>query len=256
MTRSPAPADFPTPPSPGVRARLADERGIALLVTLMLSMLLVGLGSALVFMSMSETAIATNYRAGHEVLYGADAASERVVQDLLLVPDWNAVLAGTARSGFTDDATTVTLSDNTQIDLVAQTTALQAATNTLDVWGPNDPIWRLYAYGPLDRLLPGGAGGNTYVALWVGDDPSESDADPTKDTNGVLTLHAEAYGPFGARRVIEVTVARTSSTEIERGYVAQRGQEELNQRSRKAAVQTPGAGLSATTMKADTGQLQ
>ena len=69
------------------------------------------------------------------------------------------------------------------------------------------------------------------------------DGDPTSDVNGTLTLHAEALGPGGTRKVIEVTVARTSSTEIERGQIAQRGQEELNQRARKAAVQTPGKTL-------------
>ena len=45
-----------------------------------------------------------------------------------------------------------------------------------------------------------------------------------------------------------MTVARTSSTEIERGQIAQRGQEELNQRARKAAVQTPGKTLSNMRM--------
>ena len=48
-----------------------------------------------------------------------------------------------------------------------------------------------------------------------------------------------------------MTVARTSSTEIERGYIAQRGQEEWNQRARKAAVQTPG--LALTEMKMGVG---
>jgi hypothetical protein len=43
-------------------------------------------------------------------------------------------------------------------------------------------------------------------------------------------------------------VARTSSTEIERGQIAQRGQEELNQRARKAAVQTPGKSITNTRM--------
>ncbi len=69
---------------------------------------------------------------------------------------------------------------------------------------------------------------------------------PLADVNGTLTLHAEAIGPTGTRKVIEVTVARTSSTEIERGQIAQRGQEELNQRARKAAVQTPGQDADAT----------
>jgi hypothetical protein len=94
-----------------------------------------------------------------------------------------------------------------------------------------------------------------YVAVWVADDPAETDNDPTADTNGTLTLHAEAYGPGGTHKVIEVTVARTSGTEIERGQIAQRGQEELNQRSRKAAVQTPGKGLTNMRMNSATGGL-
>ena len=52
-----------------------------------------------------------------------------------------------------------------------------------------------------------------------------------------------------------MTVARTSSTEIERGQIAQRGQEELNQRARKAAVQTPGKSLANMKMSVGTGTL-
>jgi hypothetical protein len=73
------------------------------------------------------------------------------------------------------------------------------------------------------------------------------------DTNGTLTLHAEAFGPGGTHKIVEVTVARTSSTEIERGQIAQRGQEELNQRARKAAVQTPGKALTNMRMSTSTG---
>jgi hypothetical protein len=45
------------------------------------------------------------------------------------------------------------------------------------------------------------------------------------------------------KKVIEVTLARTDTTEIERGYTGQRGQDEQNRRARKAAVQTPGKTL-------------
>ena len=54
---------------------------------------------------------------------------------------------------------------------------------------------------------------------------------------------AYAYGPTGVRRVIEATLAKTDTTEIERGYTGQRGQDEQNRRARKAAVQTPGKAL-------------
>jgi len=69
-------------------------------------------------------------------------------------------------------------------------------------------------------------------------------------------MHAEAFGPFGSRRVIEVTIAKTDSTEIERGYTGQRGQDEQNRRARKAAVQTPGKALTKSEMTLTAGGLQ
>jgi hypothetical protein len=115
---------------------------------------------------------------------------------------------------------------------------------------------RLFAYGPISDMLPNSTiDSPMYVAVWIADDPAEADGDPAADTNGTLTLHAEALGPMGTRKVIEVTVARTSSTEIERGQIAQRGQEELNQRARKAAVQTPGKTLGNMQMNTGTGNL-
>src|SRR3954462_14503433 len=86
--------------------RLADERGIALIIALMAMMLLTALGAAVVMVSNTETHIAGNYRNSQEALYAADAAVERVVQDLLLIPRWNDILAGTAQSSFVDGSMT------------------------------------------------------------------------------------------------------------------------------------------------------
>jgi hypothetical protein len=60
-------------------------------------------------------------------------------------------------------------------------------------------------------------------------------------------MMAEAFGPDGTQRIIEVTLARTDTTELERGYTGQRGQDEQNRRSRKAPVQTPGKTLTQST---------
>ena len=104
-----------------------------------------------------------------------------------------------------------------------------------------------------------------YVIVWIGDDPSENDDFPLVDGDesgasgkcgspcknpgrGVVSMIAHAYGPSGARRVIEATLARTDTTEIERGYTGQRGQDEQNRRARKAAVQTPGKELTRTQL--------
>lgn len=238
--------------SAGLRRALGDERGAALIIVLLSTMLLTALAVSLVLLTSSETLLTANYRNAHEALYAADAAVERVVQDLLAVPQWNDLLgASNIQSSFTHGPTSVTLADGTEVDVNRECARVQAETDTLNLWGPNNPIWRVYAYGPMSNILPGGVPSDAYVMVLVGDDPSESDGNPEIDANGVLTLHAEAWGVGGARKVIEVTVARTSTTEIERGYIAQRGQEEWNQRARKAAVQTPGSGL--TEMRMDLG---
>ena len=231
------------------RTGIRNEDGIALIVVLLATMLLTGLALSLVMITSGETMLTANYRQSQETLYGADAAIERVVQDILTVSQWNELLnpAGNLQSSFTEGTTVVTLPDGTTIDFMKERDRVQAQTDALNIWGTNDPVWQVYAYGPLSNLLPDGLDSPVYVAVFVGDDPSESDGNPSADTNGVLTLHAEAWGANGSHKVIEVTIARTSTTEIERGYIAQRGQEEWNQRARKAAVQTPGAAL--TEMK-------
>jgi hypothetical protein len=225
------------------------ERGVALVIVLLSTMLLTALAISLVLLTSSETLLTANYRNAQESLYAADAAVERVVQDLLTVGQWNDLLqAGNLQSSFTEGSTVVTLRDGTQLDVNRECARVQAESDRVNIWGTNNPVWRVYAYGPLSSILPEGVPSPAYVLVLVGDDPSELDGNPLADANGVLTLHAEAWGAGGSHKVIETTVARTSSNEIERGYIAQRGQEEWNQRARKAAVQTPGSGLTGMAM--------
>ena len=245
-----------------LRRRLGNEDGTALIIALMSMMLLTALGAAVIMVTNTETMIANNHRNSQEAVYAADAVVERVVQDLLMVPRWNDVLAGTVQSSFIDGDMTVqkTMPGGGTITLCCgsntATAQLQADTDTLNLWGANNPRWKLFAWGPFSDILPDAVVDSPfYVSVWVADDPADAvpdatgnpgstpDGNPLADSNGTLTLHAEAVGPTGTRKVVEVTVARTSSTEIERGQIAQRGQEELNQRARKAAVQTPGKAI-------------
>jgi hypothetical protein len=257
-------------------AHWRDERGAALITALLATMLLTALGMAAVLVSNTETMITNNYRRSSEALYAADAAIERVIQDLLMIPRWNDALTGANTAGATaadlsqerssfaygsaDNDTPLTIPAGGSVRLCCGTTSvsgqLQYETNSANLWGTNNPAWRLYSWGPLINILPTETvDSDVFVAVWIADDPSETDGNPLEDTNGVLTLHAEAYGGSGARKIVEVTVARTSSTEIERGQIAQRGQEELNQRARKAAVQTPGKALTRMNMNVGAGGL-
>ena len=245
--------------------RLRNEQGTALIIALMSMMLLTALGAAVIMVTNTETMIANNHRASQEAVYAADAVVERVVQDLLMVPRWNDVLAGTLQSSFLDGGMTgsKTLPGGGSITLCcganSATDLLQADTDRLNLWGGNNPQWKLFAWGPMSEILPDAAVDSAYyLAVWVADDPADAppgaqgelgtvpDNNPASDSNGVLTLHAEAIGPTGTRKVVEVTVARTASTEIERGQIAQRGQEELNQRARKAAVGIAGKAIASS----------
>ena len=241
------------------------ERGAALVVSLMATMLLSALGLALILTTTTETKITGNYTYAQEAMYAADAAIERTVQDVLTVPDWNNMLSGAQRSAFVDGSPSGsrTLPNGTVIDLGEATNMINCAkltscsatemnASTEDrPWGANNPRYQLFAYGPSNNFIETGTTNSPfYVIVWVADDPSENDDDPTKDGNadtnkgtGVITLRAEAWGGRGAHKVIEVTLMRTDSTEIERGYTGQRGQDEQNRRARKAAVQTPGGAL-------------
>lgn len=252
------------------------EDGVAMLVAMMAMLLMTALGVALILTTSSETLISSNFRNGQEGLYAADGVVERAMTDLLTVPDWNKLLDGSTQSAFVDGAPSGdrTLADGSLLNLTqalnvancqktADCTPTDMDTDTAErPWGVNNPRWKLYAYGPLQDMLPVTDTINSqyYVMLMVADDPSENDNDPSKDgadsTNpgsGVLALRAEAFGPRGAHKVIEVTVARTSTTELERGYTGQRGQDEQNRRARKSAVQTPGKALTTRQLDLATG---
>ena len=97
----------------------ARERGAALIVALMATMLLSALGLALILTTTTETKITGNYTYGQEALYAADGAIERTVQDVLTVPDWNDMLSGAQRSAFVDGlpSGTRTLPNGAVIDL-------------------------------------------------------------------------------------------------------------------------------------------
>jgi len=257
-----------------VSERLGDEQGIALVIALLCMLLLTALGMALTMTTITEKRIAGNYRNGVETIYAADAAVERVMQDLLTVPDWNKILDGSTTSSFVDGAPgNRTLPDGSQYNLVQATAMLSCGKTSctpaeMDAyseerpWYANNPRWQLYAYGPASELIPTGTlNTNVYVVVWIGDDPAENDdnatldggppTDPAWPSNpgkGVISMLAYAYGPTGVRRVIEATVGRTDTTEIERGYTGQRGQDEQNRRARKAAVQTPGKALTRTVI--------
>jgi hypothetical protein len=206
----------------------SHDRGAALLVVLMCMTLLMGLGGGLVLLTATESRIAATFTGGVEGLYAAEAAIHRVLSDLAVQPDPNAILMGAVRSSFVDgDPSGVrTLPGGDALDLAPATNiercgqpapcsdAEIAEATAERPYGSNNPHWQLYAFAPIYQLLPGTEMPSRFYAVaWIGDDPFEEDDLPLSDGgsnqpgHGLLAVRARAYGPRGVRRTIEVVVA-------------------------------------------------
>jgi hypothetical protein len=219
--------------------RFQNEGGIALIIALMAMTMMIALGTALLLATTTESKIAHNFRTASEATYAADAMLERVVADLGGVADWNTLLSGATRSAFVDGTPSGgrTLADGTVIDLsaVVNTANCEKQSTCTDEdldrvtderpWGLNNPRWQPLAWGTLNRLSPAGSVTSPlYVIVMVADDPSECDNNPLVDGGapvlpcgtssslnpgaGVLSLRAEAFGPFGTHKILEATVTR------------------------------------------------
>lgn len=260
--------------------RRHTEDGVAMVIALMSMTLMLGLGVVLVLTTSAETLIAGHFRVGTEARYAADAGIERVVQDLFAVPDWTQMLTGASVSSFVDGPPSGarSLADGSVVDLGRATNLAncsKAACTAADLdavtadrpWGANNPRWRTFAYGPLDRMLGDPAEAllpsHAYVIVWVADDPSENDGDPLRDGvsvanpgSGVLSIRAEAFGPSGAHRAVEATLRRSPGNGADRGYTGQQGGDERNRGGRRAPVQTPGGSLTGQELSLSTGTLR
>jgi hypothetical protein len=209
-----------------------NPRGMALIVMLLTMGLLSALGVALVLVTTAETRIAANFRMAQQTLYATEAAVARAADELMSIPDWNALVAGGVLSSFSDGPPSGVrqLADRSSIDLteVVNVANCQTPASCSDAdmdavtddrpWGPNNPRWKLFAYGWLRDLVPAhGVDPPHYLVVMVGDDPGETDNDPVRDAAaggpgaGIVALRAEAFGPGGAHKVVELTAMRGES---------------------------------------------
>jgi len=209
-----------------------NTRGFALIVMLLTMVLLAAVGAALVLATTAETRIAANFRTAQQTLYATDAAVARATDELMSIPDWNALIAGAVVSSFADGPPSGVrrLVDGSTIDLMEvlniATCQKPAACSDADMnavtddrpWGPNNPRWKLFAYGWLrDLVVAQGIDPPQYLVVMAGDDPGETDNDPARDADagapgaGTIGLRAEAFGPGGAHKVVELTLTRGDS---------------------------------------------
>ena len=205
-----------------------NDRGIALIMVILITTFLSALGIGLI-MAVFMDRLATGNMAGSvAMLYAADAGIEIAAHEIAQFDDWDQVLAGAQQSGFVDGAPGGLrgIPGGGGVDLGVATNLLNCgkptpctvsqmtASSRERPWGANNPRWKLFAYGPVDRLAPLARPAACYLAVWIADDALEQDGDPSRDAlsgapgHGIVRVHAEAYGIAASRRAIEAELAR------------------------------------------------
>jgi hypothetical protein len=187
------------------------EDGIALVLAMMVAGLLAALGMSLLLVADTERRVSANAGFSSEALAAAEAGVDRVTLDLARAAQWDGMLGAASWSDFADGTRRPTLPWGGVFDLDAATAALQSESSAQGTFGANTPLWRLLAWGRLSRISPLAIESPQYVAVWIADDPSEVDGNPSVDTNGIVTIHADARGPGGARRIVEATLSRVAA---------------------------------------------
>ena len=199
-----------------LNARVVNERGAAVVIALVITMLLAVLGAGMLTLTTTETMIAVSYRHAQEASHGAEAALERTMTDLATIADWSlAVATPNVMSSLNDGASSVRLPDGLVVSLAALSADRQRESD--DSSGPamyraDNPQWRLFAHAPIEDLLSSPATAPPlYLLVWVADDGNDGDGDPARDSNGRVILHAEALGSGGARRGVEAVITRSGN---------------------------------------------
>jgi Tfp pilus assembly protein PilX len=185
------------------------DAGAALLLALLAVVLLAALGGGLIALGDTEATLAANHRAAAELLYAAEAAVERALSEMRAAATWTEVLTGVRRSALYAATAQPVAPWGAMVDLAALTTALQAESDATAMWGLNNPSWRRFASGSLD-VAAGNPPGvpQAYLVVWVADDPSEVDNDPSIDTNDTVLVRGLAVNAADLRVSVQGTVRR------------------------------------------------
>lgn len=216
-----------------IRRPLEDQRGMALVIGVLASTLVLAIALALALTTSMEVGIAANYATAQDALYAADAALERTLAELLAATDWNPVLQGLQTSCCIDGPTGTprALGDGSSIEPAALANiancahAAPCSAAELDAftpdrpWGPNNPRWQLYAHGPLSTFTGSVSNSPMYIVVLIADDPSEQDSNPAVDSpqgnpgGGIIFVRAAAYSAGGTQATVEMTLLRTDPSE-------------------------------------------
>lgn len=183
---------------------------MALVAALFATMLLTCLGMSLVLLGSAATALTAHDRQATDAVYAAEAAIGLATSEIRERADWSGVITAAATPAdicalpgrFTDASFFPRAAwDGSLLDLHALTAQLQASEDAAAPAGVAPPVWRLFEYGPISRLIPSDPRRHlAYVIVWTAD-----------GGGGLVLVRANARGPSGARASVEASLARNAA---------------------------------------------
>ncbi len=218
-------------PTPVTRiANRPGEAGAVLVIVTLAMLVLLSLGLALSLGASLESVIAGGHVATLEARHAAEAGLSRAAADLGVIPDWNLALAGALQSGFFQcgggGTHQLSFGGSVDVDAIASQancgrSAGCTAADLVEVteerpWGIDNPVWRLFACGRLDALIPaGGSAPPFYLVVLLADNGGDGDGNPWADADGgrgagagLVWLRAVAAGPAGSRATLQAAIER------------------------------------------------
>jgi len=174
------------------------------MLVVMLTVLMASLAGGLALLGHTERSIASAHARTIQTAYAAGAAAQLAVGMVARDPGsprWPS--AGMVPSlGSVSRVMAVPASD--PVDLDARTAELNLDASRLWPLGADTPRWRLAGWGRLPEWTPV----TMRVAVWIADDVMDGDGMAGEDSNGVLMVRAEAFGPRGASRTVVAHIRR------------------------------------------------
>jgi len=204
---------------------MSPERGIALILVLLLTSFLSAVGLGLAVVVFVDRLASGSARDTIGLRHAADAGLELAAHELARA-NWPAVLQGLEQAAFRDGSPggvraipgggALNLTAETNLLNCGKTSACTAAQMNANAddrpWGANNPRWRLYSYGPFGQLAAMARPVSCYLVVWIADDAAETDDDPQADGeldgHDVVRARSVAFGPTGGRQVVEAELAR------------------------------------------------
>jgi hypothetical protein len=168
---------------------------VALLTALFATTLLTALGMTVLLLGSAESTLAANDREADAAFQAARGGAALAVAELRAMPSWSGVTGTFVDSTLTPSPPWA----GPAIDLSSVTSGLQADTVSNARGGVPVPVWRLFEYGPINRLIPAELRRHPYyLVVWVA------------DSRGVLLVHSTALGAGGTTASVDVALNRSS----------------------------------------------